>query len=79
LKSIKVKNVVLVHGAWADGSAWSKVLPQLEAAGIKSVAVQLPLTSLTSGISRFVNVGRPATRKVGRRQNIGHVARSFVL
>jgi pimeloyl-ACP methyl ester carboxylesterase len=41
-----IKNVVLVHGAWADGSSWSKVIPLLEAKGLHVTAVQLPLTSL---------------------------------
>lgn len=41
-----VRNVVLVHGAWADGSSWSKVIPLLRANGLQVVAVQLPLTSL---------------------------------
>jgi pimeloyl-ACP methyl ester carboxylesterase len=41
-----VKNIVLVHGAWADGSSWSKVIPLLEAQGYHVVAAQLPLTSL---------------------------------
>lgn len=41
-----VKNVVLVHGAWADGSSWDRVIPLLEAKGLHVVAVQLSLTSL---------------------------------
>jgi pimeloyl-ACP methyl ester carboxylesterase len=41
-----VRNIVLVHGAWADGSSWSGVIPLLEADGYRVVAVQLPLTSL---------------------------------
>jgi len=41
-----VNNIVLVHGAWADGSSWSKVIPILEAQGYHVVAAQLPLTSL---------------------------------
>lgn len=41
-----VKNVILVHGAWADGSSWSKLIPLLNAKGMNVVAVQLPLTSL---------------------------------
>ncbi len=41
-----VKNVVLVHGAYADGFSWSKVIPQLHAKGFNLIAVQLPLTSL---------------------------------
>lgn len=41
-----VRNIVLVHGAWADGSSWSGVIPLLEGDGYHVVAVQLPLTSL---------------------------------
>jgi pimeloyl-ACP methyl ester carboxylesterase len=41
-----VSNIVLVHGAWADGSSWSRVIPVLERDGYHVVAVQLPLTSL---------------------------------
>ena len=41
-----VKNVVLVHGAWANGSSWSQVIPLLEARGFHVVAAQMPLTSL---------------------------------
>src|SRR3989440_7512941 len=40
------KTVILVHGAFADGSSWDKVIPLLEARGLKVVAVQNPLTSL---------------------------------
>ncbi|TMH40142.1 MAG: alpha/beta hydrolase, partial [Betaproteobacteria bacterium] len=40
-----VRNVVLVHGAWADGSSWAKVIPLLEKARLNAVAVQNPLTS----------------------------------
>jgi pimeloyl-ACP methyl ester carboxylesterase len=42
---------VLVHGAWANGSSWSKVIPRLEDAGIRPVAVQLPLTSLEDDVA----------------------------
>lgn len=40
------KNVILVHGAWGDGSSWSKIIPILTAKGLHVTAVQLPLTSL---------------------------------
>jgi pimeloyl-ACP methyl ester carboxylesterase len=40
------RNVVLVHGAWADGSSWNKVIPILQAAGLHVTSVQNPLTSL---------------------------------
>ena len=46
-----VRNVVLVHGAWADGSSWAKVIPLLEAAGLRVVAVQNPLTSLQDDVA----------------------------
>src|SRR6266487_1188664 len=39
-------NIVLVHGAWADGSSWSKVIPFLKEAGYNVVAAQNPMTSL---------------------------------
>ena len=42
-----VKNIVLVHGAFADGSgSWSKVIAQLQAKGYNVIAAQNPLTSL---------------------------------
>src|SRR5271154_1162365 len=46
-----VKNIVFVHGAWADGSSWSKVIPLLEAKGLHVVAVQNPLTSLADDVA----------------------------
>jgi pimeloyl-ACP methyl ester carboxylesterase len=47
---LKTKDVILVHGAWADGSSWSKVIPLLERRGLHVIAVQLPLTSLTNDV-----------------------------
>src|SRR5262245_38039394 len=41
-----VKNIVLVHGAFADGSSWAKIIPILESRGFHVTAVQNPLTSL---------------------------------
>lgn len=46
-----VKTVLLVHGAWADGSSWSKVVPLLEAKGLRVVAVQIPLTSFADDVA----------------------------
>jgi pimeloyl-ACP methyl ester carboxylesterase len=43
--------VVLAHGAWADGSSWSKVISPLSAVGVKSVAAPLPLTSLSDDVA----------------------------
>jgi pimeloyl-ACP methyl ester carboxylesterase len=48
--------IVLVHGAFADGSSWSKVIPLLQAKGYKVVAVQNPLSSLADDVA--------ATRRV---------------
>jgi pimeloyl-ACP methyl ester carboxylesterase len=47
----RITNIVLVHGAWADGSSWSKVIPLLEAKGVHVVAVQLPLTSQADDVA----------------------------
>jgi len=43
--------VVLVHGAWADGSSWSKVIPRLQAKEIAVLGVQNPLTSLADDVT----------------------------
>ena len=47
----RVKNIVLVHGAFADGTSWSKVIPVLEARGYHVTAVQNPLTSLADDVA----------------------------
>jgi len=44
-------SVVLVHGAFADGSSWQKVIPLLAKDGFKVMAVQLPLKSLTDDVA----------------------------
>ena len=64
-----VKNIVLVHGAFADGSSWGKVIPILESRGFHVVAVQNPLTSLQDDVN--------ATRRIIALQNgpvilVGH-------
>ena len=48
---VKARNVVLVHGAWADGSSWAQVIPKLQAAGLHVTAVQNPLTSLADSVA----------------------------
>jgi pimeloyl-ACP methyl ester carboxylesterase len=47
----RVRNVVLVHGAYADGSSWAKVIPLLQAAGMNVTAVQNPLSSLADDVA----------------------------
>jgi pimeloyl-ACP methyl ester carboxylesterase len=44
-------NVVLAHGAWADGSSWAKVIAPLAAEGVKVVAAPLPLTSFGDDVA----------------------------
>jgi len=47
---VKAKNVVLVHGAYADASCWLDVIPHLQAAGLNVMAVQNPLTSFADDV-----------------------------
>jgi len=49
-------NVVLVHGAWADGSCWSGVIERLQADGFRVTAPQFPLTSLADDVARLRQV-----------------------
>src|SRR5436853_7871721 len=56
------KTVVLVHGAFADGSSWDKVIPLLEARGLQVVAVQNPLTSLADDAASVKRVGIQGSR-----------------
>jgi len=49
-------NIVLVHGAWADGSSWSSVIELLQADGYHVTAPQFPLTSLADDVARLRQV-----------------------
>jgi len=62
-------NVILVHGAWADGSSWSKVIPLLLDGGLRVTAVQLPLTSLTEDVA---TVKRAVALEDGPMILVGH-------
>jgi pimeloyl-ACP methyl ester carboxylesterase len=46
-----VTNVLLVHGAWMDGSRWAKVIPALRSKGLNVVSVQIPLTSISDDVA----------------------------
>ena len=48
---VTARHVVLVHGAYADGSSWSEVIPILQAAGLEVTSVQNPLTSLDDDVA----------------------------
>jgi pimeloyl-ACP methyl ester carboxylesterase len=49
-------NIVLVHGAWADGSSWSGVIERLQADGYHVTAPQFPLTALAADVARLRQV-----------------------
>jgi pimeloyl-ACP methyl ester carboxylesterase len=73
--STKITNVVLVHGAWADGSSWRKVIPILEKAGHRVVAVQLPLQSLADDVATV----KRAVDMLGPTILVGHSYSGFVI
>ena len=62
-------NVVLVHGAWADGSCWSGVIERLQADGYTVTAPQLPETSLAADVAKVRHV---LTRQSGPTILAGH-------
>ncbi|WP_410811394.1 alpha/beta fold hydrolase [Micromonospora sp. 067-2] len=64
-----VRNVVLVHGAYADGSSWSDVIPILQRAGLTVTAVQNPLTSLSDDVAATCRV---LDRQDGPTVLVGH-------
>jgi pimeloyl-ACP methyl ester carboxylesterase len=64
-----IPNVILVHGAWADGSSWAKVIPLLAAKGLTVAAVQLPLTSYEADVAA---VQRAIARAEGEVVLVGH-------
>jgi pimeloyl-ACP methyl ester carboxylesterase len=67
--SAPTKNVILVHGAWADGSSWARVIPLLTAKGLNVTAVQLPLTSLADDAA---TVRRAIALETGPVVLVGH-------
>jgi pimeloyl-ACP methyl ester carboxylesterase len=48
---VKARNVVLVHGLFADGSSWSEVIARLQVAGLNVTSVQNPLTTLSEAVA----------------------------
>src|SRR4030088_2426848 len=49
--AVSARNVVLVHGAYADGSCWSEVIGRLQRVGLEATAVQNPLTALGDDVA----------------------------
>jgi pimeloyl-ACP methyl ester carboxylesterase len=68
--------VVLVHGAWADGSSWASVIASLKAQGVRAVAAPLPLTSLADDVAA---VDRTLARIDGPVVLVGHAYAGAVI
>jgi pimeloyl-ACP methyl ester carboxylesterase len=62
-------NIVLVHGAWADGSSWSAVIESLQADGYNVTAPQFPMTQLSADVARLRQV---LARQNGPTVVVGH-------
>lgn len=69
-------SVVLAHGAWADGSCWSKVILALQAEGVSTVAAPLPLTSLADDVAAL---DRASERVDGQLVLVGHAYAGAVI
>jgi pimeloyl-ACP methyl ester carboxylesterase len=65
----KARNVVLVHGLFADGSSWSEVIAGLQAAGLNATSVQNPLTTLPEAVA---SAQRVLARQDGPTVLVGH-------
>jgi pimeloyl-ACP methyl ester carboxylesterase len=69
LPAPKARNVVLVHGLFADGSCWTEVIARLQAAGLNATAVQNPLTTLPDAVA---STERVLARQDGPTVLVGH-------
>jgi len=69
-------SVVLAHGAWADGSSWSKVIVGLQAKGVATIAAPLPLTSLSDDVAALE---RASERVAGQLVLVGHAYAGAVI
>jgi pimeloyl-ACP methyl ester carboxylesterase len=65
----ELPNIVLVHGAWADGSSWSAVVERLQAGGYNVIAPQFPESSLADDVARLRQV---LNRQSGPTIVVGH-------
>jgi pimeloyl-ACP methyl ester carboxylesterase len=63
------RNIVLVHGLFADGSCWSEVIPRLQAVGLNVTSVQNPLTTLDDAVAEAQRV---LARQDGATVLVGH-------
>jgi pimeloyl-ACP methyl ester carboxylesterase len=69
-------SVVLVHGAWADGSSWAKVIEPLQSRGLNALAAPIPLTSLSDDIAALE---RAPARTDGPVVLVGHAYAGAVI
>jgi pimeloyl-ACP methyl ester carboxylesterase len=69
-------SVVLAHGAWADGSSWSKVIVALQARGVTTIAAPLPLTSFSDDVAAL---DRASERVDGQLVLVGHAYAGAVI
>ena len=74
--AIKNESVVLAHGAWADGSSWSRVITALKAQAVDVVAAPLPLTSLADDVAAL---NRSLERTEGPIVLVGHAYAGAVI
>jgi pimeloyl-ACP methyl ester carboxylesterase len=65
----KARNIVLVHGLFADGSSWSEVIARLQKAGLNATSVQNPLTTLPEAVA---SAKRVLARQDGPTVLVGH-------
>ena len=65
----EIKTVVLVHGGFADGSCYAKVIPLLTAKGLKAIAAQSPMSSLADDVKA---VKRTLSQQEGPVLLVGH-------
>jgi pimeloyl-ACP methyl ester carboxylesterase len=65
----EARNIVLVHGLFADGSCWSEVIARLQAAGLNATSVQNPLTTLPEAVA---SAERVLARQDGPTVLVGH-------
>src|SRR5271156_6120577 len=65
----KARNIVLVHGLFADGSSWSEAIPRLQAPGLNVTSVQTPLTTLPDAVDSALRV---LARQDGPTVLVGH-------
>jgi pimeloyl-ACP methyl ester carboxylesterase len=66
---LKARNVVLVHGLFADGACWSEVIARLQTAGVNVTSVQNPLTTLPEAVA---SAERVLARQEGQTVLVGH-------